>query len=188
MKLENRNPRAGSGQTQRAAPDFNAMVVHQGLAAGLRANALLDLVAGRLGLAAVLHKHFWRFDHLKTPMNREQAAVEAASMDMILLSADRNEALPATVQEWVSRCLEHLENRVYAIGILVDSGFGRPRVEGPAVDCMQDFARQAGAIFFSGSTSTIVVESVAALKAERKQRLNPAVIRPPIFHATPGRV
>ena len=170
MKLRSVNPHSITTDTTRAPFDLNVMVVHQGLITGLRANALLDVSASRLGLTTVLRKHFWRFDHLNTPMNRTKAAIEAGFMDVIMLSVEKNEELPGTVQDWMSRCLEHLENRSPAVGVLLTGRFGELDKSKPAIQNVQDFARQAGAVFFSGPPETIVSNVVTALALKLKPR------------------
>lgn len=169
MKTRSSNSYIVTADASHATSDLNALVVHRGLATGLRANALLDVVARRLDQSMVLHKHFWRFDHLHAPMNREHAAAEAALMDIILLSVEGTAELPETVRDWMTRSLEHLEDRVYAIGVLLDGWFKGPEVDHPVIGSVQDFARQTGSAFFCGSLETIVADAVSALKLEQRQ-------------------
>lgn len=81
--------------------DLNVAVIHENLAAGRRALALLDTLNQHLHTEVSLQPSLWRFDLLNHPHFRAQALLAADRAELIFISADRCAQLPAPVSAWV---------------------------------------------------------------------------------------
>jgi hypothetical protein len=128
--------------------DVAVLVVYEDLPAGLRAKKFLDRLAKNSDIGAVLNTTLWRADLLGLPLLQEQAAVEAAAVDLILLTVNGQTDLSAPVRQWMSRWLDHKEDRSYALGVLFNSPSTAIASRSSVIAFVQQIADAAEADFF----------------------------------------
>lgn len=131
-------------------PYLNVVILYEDFGTGLRAKHSLDLLPKRLPPNAPLNTKLWRIELLADPLLGEQAALEAAVADVIIISLHGRRGLPDQVQQWLTRWLAHKEPRRYALGVLLDSGEASRGSENLVVASMKQVAARAGADLFYG--------------------------------------
>ena len=92
----------------------------------------------------------WRLDLLHEPLLAEQAAIEAAAADVIVLSLHGGTAFRAEVSHWLSRWLDHKADRPYALAALLDPAPARLGSDNPVVAYLKQIAALANADLFFG--------------------------------------
>jgi hypothetical protein len=97
-----------------------------------------------------LNTRLWRLDLLGQPLLAEQAAIEAAAADVIILSLHGRKELRAEARDWLSRWLDHKEDRPYALAALLDSDPAPPGSDNPVVAYLKRVAKAAHADLFCG--------------------------------------
>ena len=148
---------AKAGQAQPGAgevpvkPVLEVLLLYEDLSTALRAKHSLDQLPGQLGGETGLNTRLWRLDLLGQPLLAEQAAIEAAAADVIILSLHRSSDLRAELRNWLSRWLEHKEARPYALAALLDAEAAQPGRRNAVVAYLQRVAATAGADLFCGS-------------------------------------
>jgi hypothetical protein len=145
-------------------PFLNVVILYEDFGTGLRARRSLDLLPNRLAANAPLSTKLWRIELLADPLLGEQAALEAAAADVIILSVHGRRGLPDEVRKWLSGWLAHKEPRPYALGVLLDSAEASKGSENPVVASMQRVAADAGADLFYGFAETSRRELDAAME------------------------
>lgn len=126
------------------------MMVYEDLRAGLRGKKFIDTLESQLQLASGVSVSWWRWDTLREPCFREQAAVEARDADVIIVSARGKTALPEEVQDWLARWLDEKQERWYAIEILLDSHPATTNGDNdPAIIWLSKIAKEAHADLFA---------------------------------------
>ena len=167
----------------RTPSGLEVLVMYEDRTAGLRASRSLDRLASRLGGGAELNRKLWRFDVLGLPLVREQAAVEASSVDILLLSLNSRKALPTAVQEWLHRWLDHKEERPYALGVLLDPAQDRQGTDDSGVAYAKKVAAEAGADFFcSGSEKTTADEADSFFNEIQERASRSSAVLDEILH------
>ena len=144
-------------------PFLNVLILYEDFGTGLRAKRSLDLLPKRLAANATLSTKLWRIELLADPLFGEQAALEAAAADVIILSVHGRRGLPDPVRKWLNGWLVHKEPRPYALGVLLDSMEASQGNENPVVASMQRVAADAGADLFYGFAEASDCEFDAAL-------------------------
>src|SRR2546428_13991075 len=79
---------------------LEVLLIYEDLRTALRAKQTFDHAVRQLGLEADIHVNAWRFDLLRDPEMREEAAREAGTAALVLLSAHGRDELPAEVTSW----------------------------------------------------------------------------------------
>ena len=146
------------------APLLDVLILYEDFATGLRAKRSLDFLPDHLTADAKVSAKLWRIELLSDPLLGEQAAVEAAAADVIIVSVHGRSALPAEVRAWLKRWLCHKERRPYALGVLLDSGEASQGGENPVVGYMQQVAATAGADVFYGFSEALGSELDSAVE------------------------
>jgi hypothetical protein len=131
-------------------PALEVLLLYEDLATALRAKQSLDLLPGQLGGATALGTRLWRLDLLGEPLLAEQAAIEAAAADVIVLSLHGRTALRPEARDWLSRWLHHKEDRPYALAALLDPEPALPGSDNPVVDYLKRVAEAANTDLFCG--------------------------------------
>ena len=131
-------------------PLLNVVILYEDFGTGLRAKRSLDLLPDRLAASAPWSTKLWRIELLADPLLGEQAALEAAAADVIILSVHGRRGLADEVRRWLGRWCAHKEPRPYALGLLLDSVEVRQGGNNPVVAYMQKVAADAGADLFYG--------------------------------------
>jgi hypothetical protein len=144
-------------------PALEVLILYEDLGTALRAKRSLDLIPAKWDASAGVNTKLWRRDLLRDALLREQAAIEAAGADVILLSLHGQGGLPAEVSEWTRRWLHYKEDRPYALGVLLDPEVARETGGAPVVTSVQQVANAASADLFYGYSEVPAAELEAAL-------------------------
>jgi hypothetical protein len=131
-------------------PVLDVLLLYEDLGTALRAKHSLDLLPGQLGPEAGLHTRLWRLDLLGEPLLAEQAAIEAVTVDVIILSLHGRDELRPEARDWLSRWLDHKEDRPYALAALLDPEPAQPGTDNPVVAYLKRIAEAANADLFFG--------------------------------------
>jgi len=145
-------------------PAPNVLILYEDLGTGLRAKHSLELLPDQFPADARCSTTLWRLELLSDPLLAEQAALEAAAADVIILSVHGRRELPAEVRQWLNGWLAHKEPRPYALGVLLDSVEANQGSDNPVVGYMQQVAAAAGADLFYGFSEAPVNELDSALE------------------------
>ena len=164
-------------------PELAVLLLYEDLGTALRAKHSLDLLPLQLGGDAALGTRLWRLDLLGKSMLAEQAAIEGAAADVIILSLHGRTALRPAARDWLNRWLDHKEDRPYALAALLDPEPAHPGGDDPVVDYLKRFAEAAGADLFCGFCSAPVL-SPSARKGEIPARARDSAA---VFGGTPIR-
>jgi hypothetical protein len=131
-------------------PALEVLLLYEDLGTALRAKQALDRLPGQFGAATALGTRLWRLDLLGEPLLAEQAAIEAAAADVIVLSLHGRATLRAEVCHWLSRWLDHKEDRAYALAALLDPEPALPVSDNPVVAYLKRIAEAAKADLVCG--------------------------------------
>jgi hypothetical protein len=134
-------------------PVLDVLLLYEDLGTALRAKHSLDLLPGQLGLKAGWGTRVWRLDLLGEPLLAEQAAIEATAADVIILSLHGRSELRAEARDWLSRWLDHKEDRPCALAALLDPEPAQPGGDNPVVAYLKRVAEAAHADLFCGFSS-----------------------------------
>jgi hypothetical protein len=129
---------------------LQVLLLYEDLATALRATQSLDRLPAQLGGMAKLVTRPWRLDLLREPLLAEQAAIEAAEADVILLSVHSGGELRAEARDCLTRWLDHKEDRPYSLAALLDQELTQPGVNNPVAAYLRLVARVASAEFVCG--------------------------------------
>jgi hypothetical protein len=129
---------------------LDVLLLYEDLGTALRAKQSLDLLPVQLNDQAGGAMWIWRLDLLGQPLLAEQAAIEAAAADVIILSLHGRNELRAEARNWLNRWLDHKEDRPYALAALLDPEPVRPGSDNPVVAYLKRFAEAAHADLFCG--------------------------------------
>jgi len=137
-------------------PVLDVLLLYEDLGTALRAKHSLDRLPGQLSSEAGWRTRLWRLDLLGEPLLAEQAAIEAAAADMIMLSLHGRNELRTEARDWLSRWLDHKEDRPCALAALLDSEPAQSGSDNPVVDYLKRVAEAAHADLFFGSCNAPV--------------------------------
>ena len=131
-------------------PLLDVFILYEDWTTGLRAKHSLDLLPEQTFANTRRRTSLWRLELLSEHLLSEQAALEAAAADVIILSFHGRGELPAQVRAWLNRWLACKEPRPYALALLLDSGEVSQDAENPLLACVRQVAAAAGADLFYG--------------------------------------
>jgi hypothetical protein len=134
--------------TSSAQPVLEVLILYEDFGTGLRAKCSLDLLLSQCRMETGFRTKIWKVDLLSEPLLREQAAIEAAGSDVILLSVHGRGNLPVAMLDWLSRLLHYKEDRPYAIGLMLDPEAETPAAHNAIRTHLQQVAAAAGVDFF----------------------------------------
>jgi hypothetical protein len=132
-------------------PALDVLLLYEDLSTAFRAKHSLDLLPAPFITEGGFRTKLWRLDLLGEPLLAEQAAIEAAAADVIILSFHGRNELRAEARNWLSRWLDHKEDRPYAVAALLDPEPAQPSSDNPVVAYLKQFAEAAQADLFCGS-------------------------------------
>jgi len=124
------------------------LLLYEDVSTALRAKHSLDLLPIPFITEAGLSTKVWRLDLLGEPLLKEQAALEAAAADLIVLSVHGRDELRAEAREWLNRWLDHKADRPYALALLLDPETAAAGPDNPVVEYVKAIASAAGADLF----------------------------------------
>ena len=131
-------------------PALDVLLLYEDLSTALRAKHSLDLLPAPFIAEGGFRTKLWRLDLLGEPVLAEQAAIEAAAADVIVLSLHGGTAFRAEVSHWLSRWLDHKEDRAYALAALLDPEPAQPGSDNPVVAYLKRIAETGNADLFCG--------------------------------------
>jgi hypothetical protein len=120
------------------------ITVYESAVGAIRAREVSTLLAHQLAEGRELQSDFWKFDLLRQPDLREQAASEAREADVIMIAAFTTEELPAHVKTWIEE-LPHRSSGVH--GTLVALVDYETTVASPLRSCLAHAAKTRGMDF-----------------------------------------
>jgi hypothetical protein len=168
------------------APDV--LILYEDLGTGLRAKHALDLLPDHFPADARCSTKLWRLELLSDPLLAEQAALEAAAADVIIMSVHGRRELPAEARRWLNGWLAHKEPRPYALGVLLDSREVNQGSENPVIRYMEQVACAAGADLFYGFSEAPASELDSALEEiDQRAHRSSAVLEDMLKRVTPHR-
>jgi hypothetical protein len=129
---------------------LDVMLLYEDLNTALRAKYSLDRLSKQLSEGRFCAR-LWRLDLLSEPLLLEQAAIEAAAANVIILSLHGRNELRVEVRDWFTRWLAHKADRPYALAALLDPEPGRPSGNPPVLAYLKRIAEAAHADFFCAS-------------------------------------
>jgi hypothetical protein len=132
---------------------LDALLLYEDFATALRAKHSLDLLPISFITEGRWRTSLWRLDLLSEPLLAEQAAIEGAAADVIILSLHGRQELRAEAREWLNRWLNRKENRPYALAALLDPDPAQYRSDDPVVRYLKRVAEAAHADLFCGFCS-----------------------------------
>jgi hypothetical protein len=160
-----------AAETVRADPEskdppvkelLEVLVLYEDLGTALRAKRSLDLLPEQLAGEVGRGTRLWRLDLLRQPMLAEQAAIEAAAADLIILSLHSRPELPGKLQNWLNRWRDLKEHRPYALAALLDPQPVHRADENPMMARLKQFAAAADTDFFCGFCDGPITRSNAS--------------------------
>ncbi len=128
---------------------LGVLLVYEDFAAGLRARQALDHWSRQLELEADLHIDLWRFDLLRDPDCRAQAAKEAAAADIILFAAHGQSELTAEVKAWLQQWLDWKAQQPTALIVSLDARVREWPGGNPVLNQVAGLVRNAGVDLFA---------------------------------------
>jgi hypothetical protein len=145
----NRTDRA----TQRRAPHMTlkTVIVHENLAAALRAKELADRLVSAFGFEIASEIDYWKFDWLNWSPFREQAAEAAIRADIVIFSAVHNDMPALGIQTWIESWLPGKHTDWSAVVALLGGGRAIPAEARRFSRYLQTLSAKAGIDFFSNS-------------------------------------
>ena len=102
-------------------PAFRLFVVYDSHDASALAAATSDFVIHELGEDIPVDKIFWNARLLNTPDNREHAAAQAASADMLIIALSNNQQADA-IREWTEQWQQQRDQDGGLLAVLPQNG------------------------------------------------------------------
>src|SRR6185437_1781183 len=122
---------------------LNVVIAYEDLETGKRAMKTYDYMVEQLGDQCLFTNQMWKFDVLPVPKLKEIAAKDAASAEIIIVSAHEGKQLPDEVKSWVELWLSYETQATALVGL-----FGAENPENPVRNYLADVARRAKIEFF----------------------------------------
>lgn len=132
-------------QRWRQSPRMTLLAAFEDSSGGTRVRDFCQMLIRDLGSQCSVIEHVWLFSTLRMRELRQIAAEEAASADLIIVSAERSDDLPKEVKDWIELLLHHNLRRPTVLVALMD-----PDYEGASTavqSYLQDAARRGGMEF-----------------------------------------
>lgn len=85
-----------------AVAPLNVVIAYEGIPAGQRALSMLTRLLGQEIQTVNLYRSLWRLDLINDPECCEQIIADTTAADLLILSADKPEAHPSAIEDWVS--------------------------------------------------------------------------------------
>ena len=132
----------------KVVPAFRVVIVYEDFRAAGQAKRAYDFLAASLTHEWQVACQMWKFDLLRIPELREQAAVDAVLADLILIACHGDEGLPAEVRAWIEMWLCHKSDAATLVA-LMDCPPGQEGHAQSVQAYLERVARQAHMEFFT---------------------------------------
>jgi hypothetical protein len=123
---------------------FNVVIAYEDFETGKRAMKTYEYLLENLGHECRFNNQMWKFDVLSVSKLRDMAARDAATADLVIVSAHGANELPADVKKWIELWLLERKNTIALVG-LFDPGAG----ENPVLSYLTNVAQSGQIEFFS---------------------------------------
>jgi hypothetical protein len=133
-------------QSMTAWPVFNIFIAYGNFAAALRAQEMRLRLAARFRHEAEVTGETWNFALLANEHLLEQASIQAADADMILISTDSAFELPAHVRTWLESLPPGKPTKQALVALLDSANENEMRVE-PIRSYLRQIAGRSGMDF-----------------------------------------
>jgi hypothetical protein len=141
---------------------LHVLVIYEDLSTGSRAWHAFDQVIRQLELLVDVTVNLWRFDLMDDPAVFEQTVEEAAKADIVLVAAHGESGLPAAVNLWLSKWLNRLGDKPYALAMSLDAAVGNMPEAGRLMEALLTIVRSAGVDVFLQVAGGVQTESGSA--------------------------
>ena len=135
-------PAFGSSDRE-ANPALNVVIAYEDLETGKRAMKTYESMVHQLGDQCLFTNQMWKFDVLAVPKLKEIAAKDAASAEIVIVSAHDGNELPKEVKAWIEMWLSY-KSGASALVALFDGG----TAENPIRAYLTEVARRGKMEFF----------------------------------------
>lgn len=135
-------------------PVVSVFILYEDLGTALRAKRSFDLLPASYRPDPGVSPRLWKLDLLSDRALLQQAIIESAGADVIILSLHGRRGLHPQAREWLARWAACKEDRPYAVGVLVDSDLAGDSEADSILDAVRETVECAGADFFSGFCET----------------------------------
>ncbi len=129
---------------------LKAVIVYEDTETGLRAKRALANLPGQQSPGTGFNTRLWRRDLLKPMWLREQAALDAATAHIVIVSVHGREPLPDEIRQWLCAWATRRTTQPCALGILLDAAIAGQARTYPSAGYIQTIAQTAGADLFWG--------------------------------------
>ncbi len=126
---------------------LNVLIVYDDIAAGKRAVRVMGELGKGLGEDIEFIPLPWRFDLLADTEWRNMAARDAASAAILVIATDADKPIPPDIGSWFVETIHLKRGTMTAVVALLEPP-GNPGFP-PALQSVEDAARQAGLSFFA---------------------------------------
>jgi hypothetical protein len=129
------------------------VVLYEDIDTALRARQSVEMALPRAGAVNDALSRLWNIGLLRDSLLREQAAVEAATADVVIVSLHRVGTVRPEFWDWMRRWQDHRAGQPSALGVLLDTL--PPGEEDEAtLACVRRLAEAGGADFYLGACSS----------------------------------
>jgi hypothetical protein len=122
------------------------VIAYDNAATALRAEAIYERLAQRLGDDFDFEQRLWRFDVLEEETLRAEAAKDAADADIVIVATKDDHQLPEGVQSWLESSLQQHAGGAALVALL-------EHASPPVQPYLEDVARRGGMDFFAQSSA-----------------------------------
>jgi hypothetical protein len=130
--------------------DINVTLAYETLSAALWATETLTRLFRKVPNRLEPRLSPWNFSTLEDPALREQALAAATHSDLIVIATSSGSAnLPASVENWLGKCLESRHGENTAVAALFGQANQPDRLDSPRILTVQRIAKEAGCEFFA---------------------------------------
>ena len=133
---------------------LKVLVMYEDLATRQRAKSLLGRLSAQFGTYVTLSQKLYRLDLLYLDSLREQAALEGASADVIVLSVSRKTTLSLADREWTTRWLDQKGDRPCLFCLLLGPEWDGRGSENTLMVEVENLISTRGVLFFCGTIET----------------------------------
>ena len=148
-------------------PDYplSVLVAYDDHASGFRAKEMLESLKAKLQLEKELIYFLWKFDLLRNPKLRSNAAAQANEADILLVAAHEDRELDDSVKEWLENWCCARPERPQALAYLASASTAKAGTETPLCTYLRGLAQSSQADFFCnlaepGADSAIELEPI----------------------------
>ena len=110
----------GTNSIMARSGTIRMVIVYEDFDSALRAVGFLAKMTVELRSQLLITSYFWKFDALNLPELHEQAAQEAATAEMVVISTRDGPDLPANIKFWIDHWLTQKRDNSSALVEIVD--------------------------------------------------------------------